>query len=352
MSIDDELKFRTLMEVAPDAIFFLDMQSGEVVDVNDRALELLGYDRADIVGEPVETLHPAENMEQYVAKFAETVTEGSVHFSRFADGTQVFIVTEAGRRVPVDIHARVVETPQGPYLFSIARDVSGIREYEEEIEQLAGELAVVNRLVNHDIRNDMAVIKGWLGELEGKVDGEADEIVGRLLRHSGAVIELTETVKDYVEVLEAGADIELEPVSLDSIVEREARSAREGHGDIEISVEGLPKGPVLANSLLGSVFRNLFHNAVQHNDKDVARVTVSGEDRPETVVVRVADNGPGIDESQREQIFGKGQKGLDSAGTGIGLFLVGKLVEKFDGEISVRDNEPEGTVFEVQLRKA
>ncbi|WP_254820823.1 ATP-binding protein [Haloglomus halophilum] len=352
MSIDDELKYRTLMEAAPDAIFFLDMQSGKIVDVNDRALELLGYDRSEIAGEPVQALHPTEDMEQYVGKFAESVGEGSVHFSRFDDGTQACLVDESGRRIPVDIHARVAETDQGPYVFGIARDISAIREYEQEIEQLAGELAVVNRLVRHDIRNDMAVIRGLLGELEDADDDERGAIVDRLLRQSDAVVELTETVKDYVEVLEEDADIELEPVHVDSIVEREARSARQGHGDMEITLEGIPTGPVLANSLLGSVFRNLFHNAVQHNDKDVARVTVSGEERPETVVIRVADNGPGIDESQREQIFGKGQKGLDSAGTGIGLFLVGKLVEKFDGEISVRDNEPEGTVFEVELRKA
>lgn len=352
MSIDDELKYRTLMEAAPDAIFFLDMQSGKIVDVNDRTLELLGYDRSEIVGEPVQTLHPSEDMAQYVAKFAESVGEGSVHFSRFDDGTQASLVAAGGRRIPVDIHARVAETDQGPFVFGIARDISAIREYEQEIEQLAGELAVVNRLVRHDIRNDMAVIRGWLGELEDADDDERGAIVDRLLRQSDAVVELTETVKDYVEVLEEDADIKLEPVHVDSIVEREARSARQGHGDMETTVGNLPSVPVLANSLLGSVFRNLFHNAVQNNDKDVARVTVSGEERPETVVVRVADNGPGIDESQRNQIFGKGQKGLDSAGTGIGLFLVGKLVEKFDGEISVRDNEPEGTVFEVQLRKA
>lgn len=340
------------MEAAPDAIFFLDMQSGKIVDVNDRARERLGYERSEIVGEPVQSLHPSEDMAQYVAKFAESVDAGSVHFSRFDEGTQAYLVAAGGRRIPVDIHARVAETDQGPYVFGIARDISAIREYEQEIEQLAGELAVLNRLVRHDIRNDMTVIRGWLGELEDAADDEQGAIVDRLLRQSDAVVELTETVKDYIEVLQEDADIELEPVHVDSIVEREVRSTRQGHGDMEITVEGIPKGPVLANSLLGSIFRNLFHNAVQHNDKDVARVRVSGEERAGTVAIRVADNGPGIDEAQREQIFGKGQKGLDSAGTGIGLFLVGKLVEKFDGDIRVEDNEPEGTVFELELRKA
>lgn len=120
----------------------------------------------------------------------------------------------------------------------------------------------------------------------------------------------------------------------------------------EIIVEEIPSEPVLANNLLGSIFRNLLQNAIQHNDKDVARVTVSGEDRAETVVIRVADNGPGISEALRDRIFEQGQKWLDSSGTGIGLFLVRKLVEEFEGDISVWDNEPEGTVFEVELQKA
>jgi signal transduction histidine kinase len=109
--------------------------------------------------------------------------------------------------------------------------------------------------------------------------------------------------------------------------------------------------------MLQSVFRNLISNAVQHNDAETPRVEVDATERGDTVAVSVVDNGPGVPESQREDIFGKGNKGLDSTGTGLGLFLVRTLVESFGGSVRVEDSESAaastiedvGAVFVVEL---
>jgi signal transduction histidine kinase len=68
-----------------------------------------------------------------------------------------------------------------------------------------------------------------------------------------------------------------------------------------------------------------------------------------TATVAIADNGPGIPDDRKETIFGKGEKGLDSPGTGLGLYLVRTLVEQYGGDIWVEDNDPEGSVFYVEL---
>ncbi|MFC7114549.1 sensor histidine kinase [Natronoarchaeum sp. GCM10025703] len=70
------------------------------------------------------------------------------------------------------------------------------------------------------------------------------------------------------------------------------------------------------------------------------------------MTVRIADNGPGVRESMKDDIFGKGEKGLESAGTGIGLYLVQSLVESYGGDIRVEDNDPTGAVFVVELQAA
>jgi signal transduction histidine kinase len=74
--------------------------------------------------------------------------------------------------------------------------------------------------------------------------------------------------------------------------------------------------------MISSMFRNLLKNAVQHNDKEVAEMIVSATDREDTVTVTIADNGPGVHDSQKETVFGKGERRLDSSGTGIRLHLV------------------------------
>ena len=81
-------------------------------------------------------------------------------------------------------------------------------------------------------------------------------------------------------------------------------------------------------------------------------MTISGEERGDSVVVHVADNGPGIPEDRRDEIFGRGERGLQSPGSGIGLYLVDTLVDIYDGDIEITDNEPEGSVFTLTLRKA
>jgi signal transduction histidine kinase len=65
--------------------------------------------------------------------------------------------------------------------------------------------------------------------------------------------------------------------------------------------------------------------------------------------VSIADNGPGIEDKHKEQIFQEGEKGLESGGTGVGLYLVKTLVDKYGGDVWVEDNEPTGSVFVVEL---
>ena len=101
--------------------------------------------------------------------------------------------------------------------------------------------------------------------------------------------------------------------------------------------------------MLSSVFDNLFSNAVIHHDRDHPTVTVDVTVDDDAAVVRVADDGPGIPDSQKAVVFGRGEQGIDSPGAGIGLFLVDSLVTGFGGTVSIEDNEPRGAVFVVSL---
>jgi len=155
-------------------------------------------------------------------------------------------------------------------------------------------------------------------------------------------------------VLGGDSDPELEPIDLTAVVSDECRKARSTYEDAEITIDDeFPTNvEVAATELLSSVFRNLLTNAVTHNDKQTPEVTISGADRGDSVVVHVADNGPGIPADRREEIFGRGERGLESPGSGIGLYLVDTLVTLFDGAIEISDNKPEGSVFTLRLPKA
>ena len=229
-------------------------------------------------------------------------------------------------------------------------DVTERERYRRELETTTEQLEALNRLVRHDIRNDMAIVAGWIDTLPQDIEPPVSEVIKRVRRRSDHVIDITDSVSDLVDALTAGGQIDVEPVHLRQMFDLQLEAARETHPNAHFHIEGdLPDVHVQANQMLSSVFRNLLNNAVTHNNSETPTISITGESNGDTVRMRVADNGPGIPDAQKAQIFGKGEMGLDSPGTGIGLYLVQTLVDHYGGQVWVEDNEPTGAVFVVEL---
>jgi len=205
--------------------------------------------------------------------------------------------------------------------------------------------------MRHDIRNDLQLIGAYAELLEEHVDEEGAEYLDIIRESTENATDLTATARDLARVM-LNADEEVRKVSLAGILEQQIEEIRSGYPGAVIAVEGsIPEVDVAANDMLGSVLRNLLSNAIQHNDKSPPKVTVSASETDEGVEVRVADNGPGVPDAQKEEVFGKGEKGLESSGAGIGLYLVRSLVESYGGSVGVEDRRSgaEGAVFVVTL---
>ncbi|MFB6222147.1 MAG: PAS domain-containing protein [Haloarcula sp.] len=222
---------------------------------------------------------------------------------------------------------------------------------EQQIESQRDNLDVLNQMVRHDIRNDLQVLLARLDLLAEHVDeAGADHIESALISAHNAV-ELTQTARDMSEVLlQDGTDCQ--PIVLRSVIQCQLDEVREMDPQASITIDGsIPEVTISANDMFDSVVRNLLKNAVQHTDKEFPEVVISATEQDDSVLLRVADNGPGVPDEQKDAIFGKGEKGLDSTGTGIGLYLVHTLVESYGGAVWVEDNDPEGAVFTVELPK-
>lgn len=233
------------------------------------------------------------------------------------------------------------------------------QERREQLRETRDQLDVLNRMLRHDIRNDIEIVSTWSELLTEEVTPAGQEYLDRIRRASDHVSELTTVARDLTETIHGDGSSDLEPVSLERVLTEELEKRREAHEDAEITMPDPPESGthVLANGLLSSVFRNLVNNAVQHNDSAEPTVTVTVEETDERVRVRVVDNGPGIPEEMKRSLFGEGQKGLESEGTGIGLFLVQSLVESYEGTVRVEDRTAgddapgeTGAVFVVELQ--
>jgi len=105
---------------------------------------------------------------------------------------------------------------------------------------------------------------------------------------------------------------------------------------------------IKGGELLPEVFSNLISNSIKHSYGD--KILVSVEEAEEEVVCTVEDNGDGIPQEKKDEIFEKGFTTVNSS-SGLGLYLVKDIVEHYGGWVEVKDSELGGARFDVHLQK-
>jgi PAS domain S-box-containing protein len=281
-------------------------------------------------------------LENHIA--AETDLYDTEHRMRTADGTWKWI-RDIGKIVERDTDGEPVRA------VGIHLDVDERKAYERTLECQRDNLEVLNQVVRHDVRNALQLVLAYGDVLEDHVEGDGEAHLRRILKAGREAVDITKTAADVTKVL-LRSEADRSAVNVRPVIEQEVDDVRTNHERAIVAVDGqIPNVEVLADDMLESVFRNLLNNAVVHNDEEIPEVTVSATADDETIRIRVADNGPGIPDEQKDRIFEEGKRGLDSEGTGLGLYLVRTLVDRYGGDVRVTDNEPDGSVFVVTLRR-
>jgi PAS domain S-box-containing protein len=321
---------RVLLEDIDDAAVVLDHQD-RLVYANRAAHELFDTDPA-YVGMPADDV------------FSVVRDQKLNQLTGMANGQTELVITPNGEKRYFSVTASTVGDDERRRAF-VLHEITAEKEYRQRIEEQRDSLDLLNQVLRHDIRNDLQLI---LGYTEVVADRTADDVSQRHLetvRESAEhAVELTKVAREMAAVM-LSAEQELEPISIRMVVLSEVEQVREAYPDATIiTASEIQQVSVRADEMLGSVFRNLLKNAVQHNDKPIPTVTVSSKTQDDRISIRVADNGPGISDDAKENIFGKGEKGLDSEGTGIGLYLVKSLVESYGGDVWVEDRKAGGVI--------
>ncbi|EMA65219.1 multi-sensor signal transduction histidine kinase, partial [Halorubrum aidingense JCM 13560] len=340
-------ELRKIIDLVPDLVFVKN-RDGEYLLANEATAEAYGKTPDEIEGRSEADIIPnAEDSAEFRQDDLEVIESGEP--KTIGEETLTTAAGETRILQTVKIPYKVPETGEDAVL-GYARDVTELKEYERTLEQQRDSLTLLNQVVRHDIRNQLMVVESYTELLEDSLPDDQSRTYARtVIGAAKQATEITETAKDVTDVLlQIGAD--RTPMSLRDELSGQIEKIRSDQDRATVSVDGpIPDVTVLADDLLESVFRNLLTNAVVHNDKEVAEIEVSTRIVADSVRVSIADNGPGIADRHKEQIFQEGEKGLESGGSGIGLYLVKTLVDKYDGDVWVEDNEPTGSVFVVEL---
>lgn len=239
-------------------------------------------------------------------------------------------------------------------MVGIQTDITTLKRHEQRLEEQNSRLMLLNKLVRHDIRNQANLITTLTSRLNTDLSsatatGEYPDYVDQIAASSDQIIDLTQQARDLMSVISSIGE-SLSPIGLSETLDREIASASMIDMEATIRTDGVPDVDVVANELLGALFRNLLTNAIKHTDSEAPEVVVSGTVDDEMACVTIADNGPGIPVSDRETVFIEGKTLAGSDGTGFGLSLVKTLVEQYGGSVTIGEAEDlGGAAFTVRL---
>ncbi len=210
-----------------------------------------------------------------------------------------------------------------------------------DLEDVNKTLKVVNSILRHDVMNNLTVIGGGLEIYKLKKDE-------KFLNSSiNAVERSVDLIKKMKEVETVVSPKELKPVKVREIVDPLVQ--RYGSKGVAFEISG--DATVIADDALTSVFDNLFNNAMVHSETKTVRIRIQpgqeGEDE-----VRVADEGVGIPDDVKPKIWQEGYKHGKGGQSGLGLYIVKNIMERYGGTVTVEDNNPKGAVFVLKFRAA
>jgi PAS domain S-box-containing protein len=242
--------------------------------------------------------------------------------------------------------------PNGRWPVVVAfTDITEQREAQAALERSNAELAEFAYVASHDLSEPLRMVSSYLQLLRrryhGQIDEDADEFIDFAVDGASRMRAL---IEDLLAYSRAGRTAEPGPIDAELVVadvlSSLAPAIADAHAHVEVRSLPIVMGDRVA---LAQLFQNLVANALKFRDGPRARVWIGADrDGPAAWRISIADDGIGIDPRHRERVFKMFQRLHDSdefEGTGIGLAICRKIVERHGGSIWMEAREGGGTVF-------
>jgi len=358
-----EGRYRGLLEAAPDPMVLVN-QAGNIVLVNLQAEKVFGYRRDELVGLSASKLISEDSLELMISQ-ARRSPDGTL-VEKSSAGIDVDGHHKDGTSFPIAVTLSPLETDEGPLLAVAIRDITRRKQAEalllhtvEELNRSNEELGQFASLASHDLQEPLRMVASYTQLLskryKGRLDADADEFIAFAVDGANRMQRLIQDLLTYSRVGTKGREfVEVSSEGSFECAMANLRGAVEDSG-ARVTHDRLPA--VLADEgQLIQLFQNLVGNAIKYQGPGIPEIHVSSARSGDGKwTFSVKDNGLGIEAKYFEKIFGMFQRlhrREEFAGTGIGLAICKKIVERHGGHISIESQLGQGSTFRFALKES
>jgi NtrC-family two-component system sensor histidine kinase KinB len=338
-----ENRFSGLFEDSLDPILITNLE-GIITDANRRASQFFGFARAELIGMRVNTLHRVRTNSLDAGRYAPLLSGEAITY-------ETHITTRAGKEVPVEVHAKLIERGNEKFIHWIQHDLSDRVALEEMRNDLIS-------MIVHDLRSPLGNIMSSLDILRSTLPAN-DEMLNSLLSIAGrAAARLSRLVDSLLDLrrLESG-ELRLNRVPVNTVTllneaVEQVQPTAEAKG-IQLVTTVPVASPIVPVDvdLIRRVVINLLDNAVKYTPR-AGTITTGLKSSPHQLTISVGDTGPGIPAGEHLRIFDKFtqvQREASAKGLGLGLAFCKLAVEAHGGRIWADSEHERGAIFSFTL---
>jgi PAS domain S-box-containing protein len=358
--LNDEARFRALLESAPDAMVIAG-QGGRIAFVNHQAELLFGYPREELIAESIEVLLPERLREGYEADRAKFFGDPKARV--MGTGLDLFARRKDGTEFPVEISLSPLETKDGILISSAIRDTTARKRTETELrrakdvaERSSRELEAFSYSVAHDLQAPLRAVNGYsaalVEDLGPRLQGDEKQHLERIGEAATRMAELIDALLDLARV--SRTELRREQVDLSKLAETVGARLRAGETSRTVDFVVQQNLVVRVDAALAlALMENLLGNAWKFAAKKEGSRIEFGQSRDASgTFYFVRDNGAGFDMAYAGKLFTPFQRLHSPAefpGTGIGLATVQRIVQRHGGLIWAEAAPGQGATFRFTL---
>ena len=358
---ESDAKMRAILNASLDCIVTLDAK-GRILDFNPAAEKTLGYSLDELVGRQLSKLFLSEEMsERQLRNLRDYQEQGQG--SMLGKRVETLVARKGGAAFVAEMSIQPVPLKNDLMFTVFLRDVTArhqaeeeLRRYSEELERSNDDLEQYASIISHDLIAPLRAVTGFCDLLKrdygGQLDDKADEFIQFIVDSARRMQALIDDLRTYSRVTTNKKPVErldCQAVVHAAMDNLEVEILESG---AKIVCDTLPV--VIADKTqLIQIFQNLISNAIKYRADRPLEIHISADKSKDEWILSVRDNGIGFDSAQSEHIFEIFQRlhadEEQYSGTGIGLAICKRIVQRHDGQIWAESRKGEGSTFTFTL---